>query len=115
MRPQPSVCNPVPASEAGFFMGSAMNRRSLLTGFGALLAAPAFVRAEALMPLRGIVMPVETAHRVWVTFTSPLTIFHPADGTQERPYQTIQQALAHVERLDLSGREAVINLAGVSP
>lgn len=35
-----------------------MNRRSFLRGAGSLLvAAPAIVRAEALMPLRGIILP----------------------------------------------------------
>jgi hypothetical protein len=33
-----------------------MTRRGLLTGLGAALAAPAIVRADILMPLRGIVM-----------------------------------------------------------
>jgi len=36
-----------------------LTRRSLLTGFGAALAAPAIVRASSLMPVRGIIMPVE--------------------------------------------------------
>ena len=33
-------------------------RRKLLVGLGALIAAPAVVRAGILMPIRGIVMPV---------------------------------------------------------
>jgi hypothetical protein len=37
-----------------------MHRRSFLLGLGAsLVAAPAVVRATSLMPVRGIVMPVE--------------------------------------------------------
>jgi hypothetical protein len=32
-------------------------RRSFLTGLGALLAAPAIVKADSLMRVRGIVMP----------------------------------------------------------
>jgi hypothetical protein len=30
-----------------------MNRRTILTGFAALIAAPALVRAESLMPIKG--------------------------------------------------------------
>lgn len=35
-----------------------LERRKFLTGLGALIAAPAVVRAASLMPVRGIVMPV---------------------------------------------------------
>ena len=35
-----------------------MNRRSLITGLVSFVAAPALVRAESLMPLRGVTMPV---------------------------------------------------------
>lgn len=36
------------------------SRRSFLTGLGAaLITAPAVVRASSLMPVRGLVMPVE--------------------------------------------------------
>lgn len=35
-----------------------MNRRSFITGLVGLVAAPAIVKAELLMPLRGIVMPL---------------------------------------------------------
>ena len=37
-----------------------MDRRVFLTGLGALVAGPAFVRASSLMPVREIVMPLET-------------------------------------------------------
>lgn len=33
-------------------------RRGFLFGLGALVAAPAIVKAEILMPVRGIIMPV---------------------------------------------------------
>ena len=37
-----------------------MDRRSFLTGFGAsLIAAPAIVRASSLMPVRGIILPID--------------------------------------------------------
>jgi hypothetical protein len=35
-----------------------MNRRFFLSGFGALVAAPAIVSLASLMPVRGIVMPI---------------------------------------------------------
>lgn len=37
----------------------AVNRRTLVTGFASLLAAPAIVRAESLMPISGDI------YRVW--------------------------------------------------
>lgn len=37
-----------------------IKRRSLLTGLVGLIAAPAIVRVESLMPLRGLVMQVPT-------------------------------------------------------
>lgn len=38
-----------------------LSRRGLLTGLGAIIAAPAIVRAASLMPVRGIVMDVPRA------------------------------------------------------
>lgn len=35
-----------------------LTRRGIIGGFGALLAAPAVVKAASLMPVRGIIMPV---------------------------------------------------------
>jgi len=35
-----------------------MNRRGFLTGLAAALAAPAIVRFENLMPVRGIIVPI---------------------------------------------------------
>jgi hypothetical protein len=35
-------------------------RRSFLAGLGALIAAPAVVRADVLMPLRGVVVPLKS-------------------------------------------------------
>lgn len=35
-----------------------LSRRSLFSGLGALIAAPAIVKVASLMPVRGIVMPV---------------------------------------------------------
>lgn len=43
-----------------------IGRRGFLIGLGSLLvAAPAIVRAASLMPVRGIVMPVEPVADVW--------------------------------------------------
>jgi hypothetical protein len=35
-----------------------IERRSFLKGISALFAAPAIVRAESLMPIRGIIVPI---------------------------------------------------------
>lgn len=37
------------------------SRRSFLAGLGSLLAAPAIVRAEILMPVRGIIVPTRNS------------------------------------------------------
>jgi hypothetical protein len=37
-----------------------MNRRGFLTGAGALLLAPAIVRASSLMPVRSMLVPIVT-------------------------------------------------------
>lgn len=50
-----------------------MNRRSLITGFASLIAAPAIVRASSLMP----VVPLRP--RV-LTFRGIPFLVHPADG-----------------------------------
>lgn len=36
-----------------------MNRRGLITGLVSLVAAPAIVRATSLMPVRGIILPLD--------------------------------------------------------
>lgn len=41
-------------AQAGASMERHVNRRALLTGIGALLAAPAIVRASSLMPIKAI-------------------------------------------------------------
>ena len=38
-------------------MALMQDRRGFLTGFGALLAAPAIVRCASLMPVRGLIQP----------------------------------------------------------
>lgn len=42
----------------------ALSRRGLLTGLGAIIAAPAIVHAVNLMPIRGIVMDVPRVIRI---------------------------------------------------
>lgn len=42
-----------------------LSRRSLFSGLGALIAAPAVVKAASLMPVRGIVMPVRCDYLFW--------------------------------------------------
>ena len=42
-----------------------MNRRSLITGLGALLFAPAVVRAGSLMPVRSITPVADAIERAW--------------------------------------------------
>lgn len=69
-------------------------RRGFLTGLGALLAAPAIVRASSLMPVRSMPAVIATASS-WTTpegwimtekildvdlVRYTLTIRHPADG-----------------------------------
>jgi hypothetical protein len=47
-----------------------IRRRSFLTGLAAALWAPAIVRAEHLMPIRGIVMDIDPfVSRVWEGIT----------------------------------------------
>jgi hypothetical protein len=46
-----------------------ISRRSLFLGLSAsLIAAPAVVRAASLMPVRGIVMPVEVSY--WMDYVT---------------------------------------------
>lgn len=36
-----------------------LSRRAIFAGIGAVIAAPAIVKATSLMPVRGIIMPIE--------------------------------------------------------
>lgn len=99
-----------------------LSRRSLITGFAALLAAPAIVRAGSLMPIK--TDPIaHVVHRVHVTDGSGLIRFvdgrvekmggwerYVGDGSRERPFATITEGLAS---LDHEGGGTVVVLPGV--
>jgi hypothetical protein len=72
-----------------------IRRRSFLIGLGALVAAPAIVRAGALMPIRGMVL-----------LTRDTTFYVSPDGSDLNnglssvaPFRTVQHLL---DRLDLN-------------
>lgn len=77
-----------------------ISRRGILLGLGACVAAPAVVRVDSLMPLRGIVFSsVPGWRRVFDMFENASVITPEmantilAYGTTRRPH------MAHVERL----------------
>lgn len=47
-----------------------LSRRSLLTGFAGLLAAPAIIRASSLMPVRAVPLPLPPTRFVCDYLTS---------------------------------------------
>jgi len=55
-----------------------MNRRGLLTGLGALIAAPAIVRAGSLMPVRR--PPLTCAPMHYVVYVHPMIIRNLMDA-----------------------------------
>lgn len=67
-----------------------LSRRGILTGLASLIAAPAIVRAESLMPVRGIIMPprpmltsrgivsMKTVRPGWIEITEMSTILGPS-------------------------------------
>jgi len=67
-----------------------LSRRGILTGLASLIAAPAIVRAENLMPVRGIIMPfkpiltshgivsIKTAGSGWIEITELSPILSPS-------------------------------------
>ena len=64
-----------------------MDRRSFITGLGALIAAPAIVKASSLMPVRGIIMPREPIGLELAGRTFRYVI-EGSDGEYERGYAT---------------------------
>lgn len=54
-----------------------ISRRSIISGLGALIAAPALVRASNLMPVRGIIMPMPD---LTVTLQEPANFANYAPG-----------------------------------
>lgn len=70
------------------------SRRSFLAGLGSLLAAPAIVRAEILMPVRGIIVPTRNMN-------SLLTI----EMITREAIKLFVQSNAFLQNIDLQYRE----------
>jgi Protein of unknown function (DUF1565) len=71
-----------------------MDRRGFLAGLGALIAAPAIVRASSLMPVRRLPL----LGRVTLHVDKVLYVRFP-DGSPERPFRTIQGAMRAAQNL----------------